>query len=768
MSLLLLLSSASRSQRFLYDGPGQLQAQLQHAGSDSGRIGIMLKYGEYFMNKPGRNRMDLDSARVYQNRAESLAVHLKLEKWKLKCMEARGNWFIACGNISGGKRMYVQVTEALRRDGNTAGEAQIWMNFGKALPVQREEWLTEKKKAFEIAGALFAKAGKKQPEIESLKEIADVHLNEGQLALAEKELLAVLSAYREIGFKKLHHTYFLLSAVSRLRSDLKKELYYDLAAKRSMLATADTADAAFFLCKLGDCYDDLGMLPNSLQAYQDALYKFHSASDVKYSIVKRIVKVMVAQQRPAKALAFLTSYQRKHKPSNTFEESAMYGAFGECFWAMNELVKAEDAYKKMITLSDRNFRSRFLPVESYVKNYQLICNFYLKTGNYRKAASYMSVLEHTPKTLFSSLMMAQLQLMRFKTDSASGHYYEAIRNYQAYKKINDSVFNASRIKEVAELQLRYDLEAKNKNLQVQANNLQLQRKDILLLTKQNQLEHFQVDRSRFRVNLIAVFTLVLILLLGIGYSRYRLKIKSNRELEIKQAQITAKNEELELLLDENQWLLREVHHRVKNNLQIVISLLNSQSAYLRDEAALNAVMESKMRVQSMSLIHQKLYTCENVSTIFMPEYIRDLVGYLKDSYKSAKNVFIDQDVAPFSLDVSQAVPVGLILNEAISNAFKYAFAKPDGVLSIRLTHQLPYGVELTVSDDGKGLPDGLDIGKIKSFGLKLIKGLTEDLGGTLVIDGSSGTTLTIRFSIEPLLQRKANKSRPAAIAATRV
>ncbi|MGN8070940.1 tetratricopeptide repeat-containing sensor histidine kinase [Mucilaginibacter sp. 22184] len=727
---------------------------MERSTEDTARIKLMLRLGEYYMYKPGRNRGDLDSARYFQLGAERLAGHIADPKWKVLCSEAIASRLINNGNFSAGKQLYLAMAGKFKSQNDIEGEARVWLEFGKSIPVEYTDLLTDKIKAYENAAKLFGQSGNRIQEIGARKEIADVHLNEGQLVIAEKELLTVLSDYRAIHFPKLHHTYFLLSAVSRLRSDLKKELYYDLAVRKTMIATADTIDAAFFLCKLGDCYDDLGMLDHSLNAYSEGLYKYHSASDIKYSIVKRMVKVMIAQQRPSAALKFLNEYRKKNVPANAFEASAMFGAMGDCFWAMNELPKAENAYRKMIELGDHNFRSRFLPVESYVKYYQIICDFYIKTGNYRKAANYLAILEKTPKTLFSSIMMAQLRLLRFKTDSASGRYLNAIQNFQAYKKINDSVFNASRITEVSEMQFRYDMEAKDRNLQVQAKNLQLQKKDIELLTKQNQLEHYMVERSGMRVKLIGVLMLVLVLLLSVVYNRYRLKIRGNKELELKQAQISTKNVELEHLLNENQWLLKEVHHRVKNNLQIVISLLNSQSAYLRDETALNAVIESKMRVQAMSLIHQKLYTCDNASTIFMPEYINDLTGYLKDSFKSARHIFVDLEIASISLDVAQAVPLGLILNEAITNAFKYAFPLGKGELSIRLSQQTPLNFKLTINDNGPGIPAGMDLNKVKSFGLKLMRGLTEDLGGTIDIDGRSGMNISIGFSILPLLQRK--------------
>src|SRR5262249_22759774 len=137
--------------------------------------------------------------------------------------------------------------------------------------------------------------------------------------------------------------------------------------------------------------------------------------------------------------------------------------------------------------------------------------------------------------------------------------------------------------------------------------------------------------------------------------------------------VTQKNEQLQYLLKEKEWLVREIHHRVKNNLQIVMSLLNSQSAYIDNEPALTAIHDSQHRVQAMSLIHQKLYNSENLSSIEMSNYIRELAYNLRDSFNAGKHIRFNFNIESIEMDVSQAVPVGLILNEAITNSIKYAF-----------------------------------------------------------------------------------------------
>jgi two-component system, sensor histidine kinase PdtaS len=177
-----------------------------------------------------------------------------------------------------------------------------------------------------------------------------------------------------------------------------------------------------------------------------------------------------------------------------------------------------------------------------------------------------------------------------------------------------------------------------------------------------------------------------------------------------------------------------------------MSLLNSQSAYIDNEPALTAIHDSQHRVYAMSLIHQKLYGSENVSTIDMSLYIRELVSYLADSFNTAQRIRYVLDLEPLVLDVSQAVPLGLILNEAITNSIKYAL--PDGrsgVISVVLLTITSNEYLLNISDNGIGIPSNVNNKKPGSLGMSLIAGLAEDLEGKVSIENNNGTTIKIVF-----------------------
>src|SRR5436190_3322578 len=177
-----------------------------------------------------------------------------------------------------------------------------------------------------------------------------------------------------------------------------------------------------------------------------------------------------------------------------------------------------------------------------------------------------------------------------------------------------------------------------------------------------------------------------------------------------------------------------------------MSLLNSQSAYIDNEPALTAIHDSQHRVHAMSLIHQKLYNSENFSFIDMSIYIRELASYLRDSFNTGQRIHFEFNIDPLEMDVSQAVPLGLILNEAITNSIKYAFPENrNGLISISLSNTAVNQYLLTISDNGIGIPSDFADKKIGSLGMSLMQGLSEDLDGYFSIENKNGTIIKISF-----------------------
>jgi two-component sensor histidine kinase len=206
-------------------------------------------------------------------------------------------------------------------------------------------------------------------------------------------------------------------------------------------------------------------------------------------------------------------------------------------------------------------------------------------------------------------------------------------------------------------------------------------------------------------------------------------------------------ERLQASLHEKEVLLKEIHHRVKNNLQIITSLLNLQSKKIKDRQSLAMFAESQNRVKSMALVHENLYRSTNIAKLSFAEYIRSLSSQLFRSYGISSShirltISIQEEVY---MDIDMAIPCGLIINELVSNSLKYAFPQnATGEISIALRKSGDKHI-LQVKDNGVGLPNDFDMELLSSLGLMLVQTLTEQLGGSLIIENQCGLAYTITF-----------------------
>ncbi len=198
-------------------------------------------------------------------------------------------------------------------------------------------------------------------------------------------------------------------------------------------------------------------------------------------------------------------------------------------------------------------------------------------------------------------------------------------------------------------------------------------------------------------------------------------------------------------LEEKELMMKEIHHRVKNNMQVISSLLSLQSMYHDDTKVRNILRESQNRVQSMALAHERLYQSENLSQIDMKEYIDQVIVHLFTSYRQdISKIKTSIQVESTKMDINTAIPVGLIINELLTNSLKYAFPQGSGKLSLKLqTTNNQY--LLTVADDGIGLPANFQIDQTKTLGFQLVNRLLIQLRGSIELNGNEGTKFCIKF-----------------------
>jgi two-component sensor histidine kinase len=211
-----------------------------------------------------------------------------------------------------------------------------------------------------------------------------------------------------------------------------------------------------------------------------------------------------------------------------------------------------------------------------------------------------------------------------------------------------------------------------------------------------------------------------------------------------------KEQHIQRSLKEKTNLLSEVHHRVKNNLQLIHSLLDLQVLQTEDTSVRDILESSKRRIESMARIHQVLYQSNDFAEVEMSEVLQSLTENIANSFKTdTSQACLSLNVESVLLPITQAIPCGFIVNELVTNALKYAF--PDnrsGEVTVNLVLEEDNLVSLSVSDNGVGLPPDIDLGNLSSLGLELVSVLAEQLGGSLQVNRIQPTRFEIRFSIE--------------------
>jgi PAS domain S-box-containing protein len=221
-------------------------------------------------------------------------------------------------------------------------------------------------------------------------------------------------------------------------------------------------------------------------------------------------------------------------------------------------------------------------------------------------------------------------------------------------------------------------------------------------------------------------------------------------------------EQIKASLQEKEVLLKEIHHRVKNNLQIISSLLNLQAKYINDPQARQMFIDSQNRVKSMALIHEILFRARDIAKIDFAEYIKNISAQLFRSYGAySKKINLEINVKDIMLDVDTAISCGLIVTELVSNSLKYAFIDGrEGTIYIEFSSDNDKTLELIVSDNGIGFPTGVDFRNMDSLGLKLVVALANQLAGTVKLDDSRGTTFRITFVDDKHEERKDEDDTP--------
>jgi two-component sensor histidine kinase len=689
--------------------------------ADTTQIKALLDSGTIYLLKEGELKKDLDSAQYYFISAEKLSIEQHQRIWKNKARSLLAECSYEYGNSKLGKDYFLMVIKDYQDAKEADLEGLTWLRYAAANHAYFNNPV-EHVKILRKAMSLFKANGNIKEAADVLKEIAETHYQMRNIPLAEKELLTVLSMYNSIGYKNLHYTYDLLSGISVINGRYNKALYYAQEMIKSMNKTNDTIGAGNFYLTLADVNFRLGNFNESIRWWLKCYDHYYLGQHIiRYDIVRAIVFAMTGGGQSKRALNLINKVTSTYPPTSVHDKRNIFLALAISYQGLNRMQTAERFFIKAVAVDNGLVTKDAL---SSTINYYT-GRFYVINGRYQKAAEYLKTVKSLTKQYLNIARVMDTEYLLFKIDSAKSRLYSAINHFQIYSSLRDSIFNETKSKQIEELQVQYQTDKREHNIQLLKNRTELQ---------------------QINLNITYAGILSLLILLAILYKFYLSKNKRNQALQAKQVLINQKNDSLQQLVNEKEWLLKEVHHRVKNNLQIVQSLLNSQSAYLQDNGALLAIQNSKNRVQAISLIHQKLYQSENMDRISMNVYIRELCQHLRESFETNKNISFELSIDDTELDVSRAVPVGLIINEAITNSIKYAFGDlQKGKIEIILSQEFSNRIILTVRDNGSGLPNDFDERVSGAFGIKLINGLSEDLDGQLSITQHHGTEITLTF-----------------------
>lgn len=312
--------------------------------------------------------------------------------------------------------------------------------------------------------------------------------------------------------------------------------------------------------------------------------------------------------------------------------------------------------------------------------------------------------------------------------SLAGEYDNAYRYLRQYNDLSDSLASIEKIKEFTNLDLTYTYR-QNK---LTDSLLQVQEKQNLIFEHKRELQQEQT------IQLILIFSVLILVLIG-GFIYFTSKRTRKQAIELDE-----KNKIINKSLHEKELLLKEIHHRVKNNFQTISSLLQLQFKDIENDRIYKNVEEGQNRIQSMALIHQKLYQNEDLSVIEMQDYTEQLLKQITTFY-GFHNLNLQVKAHNLTLDIDTAIPLGLILNELITNSCKYAFTNPnDGKIHIEIEKSETH-YKLIYTDSGPGLPRGLDIDKSKSLGLRLVKRLAKQLHGSFEYNRDHPAKFIITF-----------------------
>jgi two-component sensor histidine kinase len=699
--------------------------------------------GAYYAFQPDSYHTSKDSVLFYLSKAREESKALHELKWGRQALCLLGKMYVEGNALEQGGVIFNQLTKECHADGDIENEAKAWTYRG--LYTAYSPGTTKDRIAYlEKARNLYRRQKNADGEINVLTDVGYLWVSALRADKAYGVFLEALRLERSIRFPFTHYNTDDLAMVTLFQGKFGEPLKYALQSVKTAETARDSIGWGLFYHRLGILYFyDMRGNKESMKWLQKSLDRIirTGRDPTLYYNIFNISILLNFDGRAAEALTQARRIANLYPPQGLVDRMVYEETLGICYLNLKQYDPAEQHFLRAAKLEKQsepmrgNFRRAAITY--------WLGTLYFEKGQHTRAKMYFQRVLSDPSHIDLTMpTIAYLQWHLFAIDSASGSYISAIRHYEQYHKIIDSNFRILKLRQAAELNLQYETEKRE-------NEIKIKDRDIRILNQNARLQQANLNKSNFIKNITIGGIVLLLITTSLFYFQYRQKRKANQIITQKNDVITQKNDLLQRLLTEKEWLLKEVHHRVKNNLHTVICLLESQAMYLENDA-LRAIENSQHRIYAMSLIHQKLYQSEDVKSIDMGVYLPEFIRYLSDSFDVLDSIHFRLDIEPLKLGVSQAIPLGLIINEAVTNSIKHAFpGKPTGEISVQL-HQTEEQITLVIADNGIGMhPEIKDI-ELDSLGIELMKGLSKDINGEIYFETKKGTKITVVFGIDPL------------------
>lgn len=419
----------------------------------------------------------------------------------------------------------------------------------------------------------------------------------------------------------------------------------------------------------------------------------------------------------------------KLSTDNEFTIGLIEGNIGQSLMKLNQFEKAIPLLKKDVFGSKgiKNFHNAGISQLEISKCYLGLNKFDL-SKKYLDSAQVLLIGIDDYNTQLNIIKQYAIFYDKIGSPHISNTYYKK------YISIKDSLEAQNNLRELLSAQVASQVDEKEK----------------LIHENQKNIKQKNIEVSKQKTIRNALLFCGIILIIVVIFISVQLKKANTRKqlLEIRNKQIETRNEIINKSLSEKDLLVKEVHHRVKNNLQIISSLMKLQAAKSSNDEVRTSLNEAQDRINSMALLHQLLYRNNDMTSLLFNEYLDGLVAQISSSFALInKNIIVKTNFVELELDLDTAIPLGLITNELVSNAYKHAFRGREGVINVELSKLVKNTYQLRVADNGDGLPANFDLHSNESLGLDIVCILSEQINAELKIYNEDGAKFEIVFKV---------------------